>query len=167
MKLKALAKMSEDIKWPTSSNDLPVLTWDECKFAGPRSWFLKLPQPDFGPLLHSPRGLQDSRARRHLWIHPRRFHLHRRAPRRSRFDQDSSRQGCDHRFLRRVSFLPLGLPFRVPGLTLSHFLVTTTTRTEPPTSSLSFALESLRVAVSIAELSNCCRSLADLPLSHP
>jgi stearoyl-CoA desaturase (Delta-9 desaturase) len=31
MKLKALTKISEDIKWPTSSNNLPVLTWDERK----------------------------------------------------------------------------------------------------------------------------------------
>jgi stearoyl-CoA desaturase (delta-9 desaturase) len=29
MKLKALSQLSDDIKWPTSSNHLPVLTWDE------------------------------------------------------------------------------------------------------------------------------------------
>ena len=29
MSVKKLAAMAEDIKWPTSSNDLPVLTWDQ------------------------------------------------------------------------------------------------------------------------------------------
>jgi stearoyl-CoA desaturase (delta-9 desaturase) len=31
MKLKSLSKMADDIKWPESSNHLPVLTWDEFK----------------------------------------------------------------------------------------------------------------------------------------
>lgn len=31
MKLKALQAIAKnEIIWPTSSNDLPVLTWDEC-----------------------------------------------------------------------------------------------------------------------------------------
>lgn len=46
MKLKALTKMSEDIRWPTSSNDLPVLTWDECKLPVPAR-FLSCPNLTF------------------------------------------------------------------------------------------------------------------------
>lgn len=31
MSLKKLQVASKTIEWPTTSNDLPVLTWDECK----------------------------------------------------------------------------------------------------------------------------------------
>lgn len=30
MQLKAISKQADEIKWPKSSNHLPVLTWDEC-----------------------------------------------------------------------------------------------------------------------------------------
>lgn len=73
MKLKALSKMSDDIKWPTSSNDLPVLTWDECEWSfgfstsGERDSALT-----FLLLYYSPGGLQDSRARCCVRLYPRR-----------------------------------------------------------------------------------------------
>lgn len=31
MELKKLKERGEDIKWPTSSNDLPIITWESCK----------------------------------------------------------------------------------------------------------------------------------------
>lgn len=49
MKLKALSKYADDIKWPTSSNHLPVLTWDECES---RRYFSRSSQADV--CLHPP-----------------------------------------------------------------------------------------------------------------
>lgn len=33
MELKKLQEKSGDVKWPNSSNDLPIITWDKCEFS--------------------------------------------------------------------------------------------------------------------------------------
>lgn len=33
-RINALAKLSDEIQWPKRSNDLPVLTWDQCEALG-------------------------------------------------------------------------------------------------------------------------------------
>jgi len=33
MELKKLKKKADAMQWPTSSNDLPIITWDSCRSA--------------------------------------------------------------------------------------------------------------------------------------
>jgi stearoyl-CoA desaturase (delta-9 desaturase) len=38
MQLQKLAKAGEVIEWPTDSNHLPVVSWDDCEFASVVCW---------------------------------------------------------------------------------------------------------------------------------
>ena len=65
MKMKALQKETDTIAWPKSSNDLPVLSWDQCQFIS------SLLISSILTFHYSPRIIKNSKVNCRFWIHPR------------------------------------------------------------------------------------------------
>jgi hypothetical protein len=66
MQLKKLRETQEHLTWPTDSNDLPVISWESCKY--PFSLRLILSNCHL-----SPKAIQQEAVDTRLWIYPRCF----------------------------------------------------------------------------------------------
>jgi hypothetical protein len=70
MKLKKMQREAQAIAWPETSNDLPVITWDECELHS--SFLVSALICLLDRIRHSPRNLQDSKVNRCFRIRTRR-----------------------------------------------------------------------------------------------